>query len=278
MAEFAPGLAPRKLEDQTTVVNNVVSDRMSQLSTEHNQPDTTLTEEVQAEDNTQATEQPKEEVVPAPEPQVPEQQLSEKASRRFQELANARRDAEARAAQAEEMLRRMVGEKVTPPAPSQDELLAKQYKSFDPNAGYPTDPREYAHYVGVQAQIAARETAQKINEETRNQRELDELTEAHPDVLNDPTLQGAIAAERSQARSKGVPLSYKQAADIVKNKLSGYSVAKKAEVTAKDIQAQNDAYVETTKGAAPNRSAQVVDPSKMSISEMEAWMKANGQW
>lgn len=280
MAEGTPGLAPRRLEDQTTVVNNVVSDRMSELSTEPNQSDAATKQEVSAEDNTEANLQPTEEATPSQEAQAFDQELPDNSrySKRVQELANRTKDAEMRAAQAEEMMRRIVGEKITPPAPSQDELLSKQFRSFDPTVGYPTDPGEYANFVGVQAQMAARNEAIRIAENNRNQYELDELTNAHPDVLNDPTLQGAIAGERTEAKRRGVNLSYKQAADIVKNKFQGYSVAQKAQATAKDIQAQNDAYVETTKGAAPTRKAETVDPSKMSVSEMEAWMKANGEW
>jgi hypothetical protein len=278
MAQAHPGLEPRKLEDQTNVVMKVESPRVSELTAEQNEPKVSEEPTVQVEDNTQTAE-PKEPEETQEEAPVEDREFSERASKRFQELANRTSVAEARAQQAEQMLQRMVNTQVQPPAPSQDELLAKQFKSFDQTLGYPTDAKEYMRFAEVKAELAAERKTTQMNEESQKQRQIDELIEAFPEVLGDNIMQGAISAEVADAKKKGMNITYKQAAKRVYSELESRANKKATIASIRDTKEKNEAYVETTKGAAQSRSVNVVpDSSKMTLKEMEKWMKENGSW
>ncbi len=277
MAQSNPGLAPRRLAEVQTVQMDV-PERLQEEATRSSaseQPQVELPVETQTQVNTEATE-PTAETAPQQNPtSVEDREFSDRASRRFQELANRTTQAEERARRSEEMLQRLVN---TQPTVSQDDQLAKQYRTYDANLGYPTDPKEYSNYIGTQAELRATQAARNESQKLREQTEMNELLTKHPDVDGDDTLIGAIAALRTKAVNQGSYLTYSQAADIAKDRLSKKFTKVQQERIAEDVSSKNEAYVEGTRGASPNRSPETQDTSKMTLSEMEAYLKKSGNW
>jgi len=193
------GLVPgvnRTSEIDTTVVTNrpevAAAAPTSSEGSKGNQAPVT-----QAPVNTEATgNEAERKEVPAED-----REFSDRASKRFQELANRTAAAEADARVSREMLQRVVNTPLPPSKP--EEEMARQYRSFDPNLGYPTDPREYSTFVGRQSAEEARKAAQAEMNQSRMNVEMSELLKYHPDVAGDTILEGAIAAERAAAQRKG---------------------------------------------------------------------------
>ncbi len=269
MAEDKPGLTPRKLEAEVSMdTGGMVPDAPANVE-EPIVVDTT--EQAQVGDNTPATEKAEGQ----DETPKAQEQPSERETNRVQALANRTAQAEARAAQAENMLRGLVNAQVAT-APSQEEVLAKQFKSFDPNVGYPTDPREFAVFNAQQAALAARQVAQQESHNAREQSQIADLLRDHPEVASDDALMGAIVAERAAAQKQGVNLTLSQAATKVSQKMKAKYDKEAAARDEQDTQEKNEAYVETSKGASPSRT--LTQPEFKSLAEMERWMKENGTW
>jgi hypothetical protein len=283
MSATNPGLSPKGNINAQKVSINVESSRLSELPTEQNKAEVLPTAESQVTENTVATEpevkSDTKSVEEAPAKSIEDREFSERASKRFQELANRTAKAEAEARAANEMLRRVVGAQVTPPAPSQEEMLAKQFKTYDPSLKYPTDPNEYIRFTEIKSTLAARQEFMRVAEERERQNELNDLVKAYPNVVNEPRIQGAIAAEVTEAKKRGIKMSYKEAADIVYEDFKGKGTKAAINITQKDILEKNEAYVETTKGASVQRGPDVIpNPSKMTLKEMENYLKSQGQW
>jgi hypothetical protein len=83
----------------------------------------------------------------------------------------------------------------------------------------------------------------------------------------------------TEAKKRGIKMSYKEAADIVYEDFKGKGTKAAINITQKDILEKNEAYVETTKGASVQRGPDVIpNPSKMTLKEMENYLKSQGQW
>lgn len=267
-----PGLAPRKLEGE--VEKHVESDRYPAETTVSEQPSVEQASTTAGvSDNTEAN-QGQEQVNEAQE-----QPLSNRANERIQSVI-AERDAEKAARQrAEEMLSRLVNVPQAQPTQSESELLAKQYKTFDPIQGYPTDPKEYAGFVENRARLAAQQEAQQQQARFRESQETADLLRAYPNIQSDPILIGAMTAQKAAAQARGVHLSYKDAADMASKDLEARSSKRLAQQVAQSEAEKNEAYVESSRASSSTRSGgQKPDLDNMSLAEMEAWMKKDGSW
>jgi hypothetical protein len=251
------GLEPRKLETEVQI--NVESDRVNE------QPEQQVeapVQEAQATQPEQALEQDSQ----------PDE--TQREANRVQTLANQAAQARAEAEQYKAMLQNLVSAQTQAPTLSQDEVLAKTYKSFDANLGYPTDPKEYAAFNREQAVQAAKAAAYEASNQLVEQQQMTELIKAYPDIGQDPALYGAMVAERS---AQGNKISYKDAADIATKKLQKrFAQVVKAEAE-KEQAEKGAAYVETSRGASSNRGTNV-DPKNMSLTEMESLLKQSGNW
>lgn len=263
MAIDQPGLAPRNLETEIT------HDLPEQAYSEGEN----VQEEAQVPVNTETAETQPEQ--PVTQVQDQPEQMSEREFNRIQKLANEKAAAEARAQQAEAMLRGLVNAQTAQPRESEEAMLAKQFTSFDAKLGYPTDPKEFFLYSQKNAELQAVRAAQAVTQQSRAQQEMNELLTNHPDVASDPVLRGAIVAYKQD----NPQLTYTQAANIVKADIEKRFTQKAVAAQAADTQAKNEAYVETTRGASPSRgSTPPKDPEKMSLKELEATLKESGDW
>lgn len=268
-----PGLEPRKLEAEVDIA---VESPDPSRTTATEQPAVESQAAEAVSENTEATPQAE---VGNDEVAQEEQPLSHRANERIQSLAREKSQAEQRAAQAEAMLQRLVNAPNASPSVSDEELLAKQFKSYDANQGYPTDPREYVQYNQKMAALAAQKAALSTAQQQAEQADFGQMLLKHPDIANDTVIQGAVAAKRAEANRQGFTLSYTQAADLVKDELSKRYTKEATARQVSDTQDKNQAYVETTRGASPNRQPDSrPSADNMSLTEMEAYLKKNGQW
>jgi hypothetical protein len=280
MSDMAPGLQPKEVSKAQTIETKVVSDRVGELpasTTSSEQVPVSPPSEQQVVDNTTApTDTPKETVkVEAPQETTEQREFSEKASKRFQTIVNALEEERVKRLTAEQQLQRLV---MSQPQPKPEEALVQQYKSFDKSLGYPTDPKEYSDFVGQRAEQRADAAAERRNKQLREQQDITDLMKNHPDTVGDDILVGAIAAERNAAARRGESLTLSEAAALVKDKLAKKYTREFTKTVANDIASKNEAYVETTKGAATTRQAEKPKTEFKNLAEMEAEMKKQGIW
>lgn len=295
MADQKPGLEPGRKLEATNVSFEIQSPNPDHQTSSKFENVNSGVKEADVADNTvanQPQEQPSIQETrnePVEERAQDEQPLTDRADNRIQALANqreqeriARIQAETRANQMEAMLRNLVSVQTTQPVQSQEEVLAKQYKSYNASLGYPEDPREFADFNRNQAVMAARKAAQ---EETRQQSSQDDMNRtlmANPELATDTVLQAMVAAKQAEAQRQGFTLSYSQATAIAKQEMAQRFKRETTASVVNDEQVRNEAYVETTRGASTNRSAvqtpSAQDISKMSLAEMERALKEAGEW
>lgn len=263
-----PGLSgPRSLEG--SVEMNVPAAMLEQAD-QPAQP-----AEMQAVDSTTATTPAIEQGVQEPVQQEADEQprYSERELNRVQKLANEKAEAEAKAAIYQQQLQAMVNAQQQQPQESFEDRLSKQFSTFDKSLGYPTDPREFASFSAqISAEAARRESARLVQQD-RSTRETNELMAAHPDIADDPLLRGATIAIKQN--NPGLTLA--QAAAQAKKELSERIQKRAVAAQARDNQVQAEAYVETTRGASPTRAAAPA-PEKMSLNQMEKYLKENNAW
>lgn len=265
-ADKPGGGGPRPLE--TEVAIQVETDRPDTPTGVEEAAQTQPTQ-TQDADNTAST-------TPSEDSSEVQEQLSNRAEERIQSLSAQKREAEQRAAYFENVVRSMVQAPVQPTATPEDQL-AKQFKSYDLQLGYPTDPKEYAAYNAQVASKAAEQAALRVATQALEQQEIAELQVAYPDA--DDEFLGAVAAAKSAAARQGQIISYKQAAEIATKKLEKRFTRQATAKEVTDMQEKNSAYVESTKGASASRSPETTpDPDQMSIDELEAYLRKTGNW
>lgn len=290
MTQGQPGLEPgRKLTADGASFTVVSNDPERATDSKFKNVQSTVEQKKpQVEENTPIQEPTYTEDKPKQEAQE-EQPVTERASQRIQALDERAKQAEARAltleaqqAATQQMLSRLVNIPVTQPVISQDELLAKQYKSYNASLGYPEDPKEYVDFNRTQAALAAQQVAERV---TRQQVDNDDLNRAislYPELTTDTVLQALVAGKRAEAQRQGYVLSYAQATDLSKKELTSRYTKQATADAVSDTQAKNEAYVEGTRGASTNRQSvktpSVEDINKMTPAEMERYLRTIGEW
>lgn len=217
------------------------------------------------------------------------EQPSEREQNRVQVLANqreqerqARLQAEARANQMEAMLRNLVNVQTAQPKESEEAVLARQYKSFNAQLGYPEDPREFADFNRNQAALAATKAAREESQRQASQDDMNRTLLANPELATDTFLQALVATKQAEAQRKGYTLPYSQATALAKQEMAQRFQKETTASVVKDDQAKDEAYVETTRGASTNRSSvqtpSAKDINNMTLAEMEQALKEAGEW
>ncbi len=291
MSDQKPGLEPGRKLEATNVSFEIQSNNPDHQTSSNFENVSSKGSEADAADNTEANqhEVPKQEKSEDSQKETQEQPLTERADTRIQVLANqreqerqARIQAEARAAQMEAMLQNLVNVQTAKPKQSQEELLAKQYKSYNPQLGYPEDAREFADFNRNQAILAARQAAMEATREQMSQDDMNQTLAANPEIATDKVLQALIAVKRADAQRQGFTLSYAQATRLAKEEMGQRFQKETNAKVVTDNQVKNEAYVETTRGASTNRSSvqtpSAKDINSMSLAEMEQALKQAGEW
>lgn len=288
MATDSPGLHPgRPLTATGDVKQEVISNDPDRASTIEFK-DAEISSQGTASENTEVADPEQKSVEPVrtetktSEP-TEENQVSQREQNRVQALANKAAEAERRAAKAEaeaananSMIQRLVGSQPVQ-TESWETQLAKQYKSFDPTIGYPTDGREYANFVEARASQRAQQSAQQEMKRDRDQREMADLLEEIPDFQQDAILMAQVAAIKSQNPN----ISYLKAAKQAQKVLEERTTKEVTNKVVADSRAKDEAYVETTRGASSNRGSDATLPTdinKMTLDQKEAYLKSHGMW
>lgn len=267
--DIQPGLKPGANAPQE-VVTTVESDRREVEPTVNNEP--VVEAEAPALANSEDTDK-------AEPTAIEDKPASERLSRRVEEVVNSRnaeREARIRAEERANLLQEQMQRIANVPSSKVEQ--PSPFKTFDTELGYPTDPREFAQWNRQEATKAAIEATQEASRQSKEQAEFAELNKNHPDVMSDYRLQGAVAAERSEAARKGIHMTWDEAAKTVKEAFSSQQKKKAIDDAVSDTQSKNEAYVETTKGASSSRSPAPDPKSKMTLSEMEEYLKSQGNW
>lgn len=271
-----PGLAPGANRPNEVDISPIM-EKAAQLdpagSTASEVQDANPPTKSPASENTEVREPVQREVV---EP-AQEREMSQREANRVQALANAKAEAEKRAQEAEfaarqaqETLQRVVGQQ---PQVNVEDQLARQFPSYQTSVGYPTDPREYAQFVEMRSQARAEAAATQAARREREQTDIARMFEENPDIQGDQIIMGAIAAKRATG------LSYTESARQVKRELEERTKKVISSRVADEDHAKNEAYVETTRGASTNRRAdEAPSVDKMSLSEMEDYLKKTNNW
>ena len=278
MGDLSPGLQPGESNKIPSVDNQIVSNRQGELPTSsissEEVPDSPKSSQ-QVEENTPAATETSKEPVKVEVPETPKEEFSEKASKRFQTLANALEEERSKRLVAEQIAQRLVNYQ---PQPKPEDAFEKQFKSYDPSLGYPTDPREYTNFVGKNAENKAREASRQETLRERNNAETLELMKVHPEAMEDTILIGAIAAEKNAALKRGEYITLSDAATSVKAKLEKKYAKEYIRNVENDIASKNEAYVETTKGGSTQRAAEKPQTEFKNLTDMEKKMKEMGIW
>jgi len=266
MSQTGPGLTPGE-NKPNEVVTNVETERQpveptvnEESSAQESQPQPTVKQETQdATENLGERQQ--------------EQPESRRAQERIQALDQRAKTAEAQAAYFQQLAQNVFN--VQPARPSQEELLQKQFASYDSALGYPTDGKEYAQFVRAQSISSAQQAAQQMASQNEESRQIAEFKSLYPE--QDDAFIGAVAGIRQSAQSKGSPMTYAQAAKKYTDDLQKrYAERVKADVVSGETERQSS-YVETTGGASTNRKGETT-PEFKSASEMERYLKEQGAW
>jgi len=271
MGQMNPGITPG--ENAPTEVVTHVPESMLEVATTGDEKQT-------AEAQAPAEANSKETAKAEPESKPEEQPVSERLSRRVESVVNERnaeRDARIRAEERLRLMEEQLQRVVNVPS-SKPETVESKYASFDKEAGYPTDPKEFAMWNREQAVFAATEAVKTTTRQNSEQAELAEMFRNNPELNDDHRLRGAVVAEREEAQRKGQYLSWDQAAKNVKSAFSSQQKQKAIDDAVSDAKSKNEAYVETTKGATPSRSSAPDPNKKMTLREMESYLKSIGEW
>lgn len=282
MASQNPGLVPgqNKMQPDEVDISGMAALNPAGSTASEDQP-TQVEVENHTSDNTEVHEATENESE-AKTQVYGEPKISQREENRVQKLANEkaeaerlRQEAEFRAQQAEALLQRMTNQQPVQPVASEEEQLAKQFRSYDPTVGYPTDGREYAQFVEVRAQARAEAAAREAARREHDEMGMREMLSENPGINEDQILMMAIAAQKA----KNPNMSYQQAAREAKKILDERMTKEVTSRVVSDNKAKAEAYVETTRGASSTRQSESApSPEKMSFSEMEAYLKKIGAW